>query len=235
MNDFFSRTEMLIGSERLNILSQSKVAIVGIGGVGSYAVEALARSGIGAIVMIDGDNVDRTNINRQIHANGHTIGMPKVHAMEKRVLSINPIIKIDTHHMEYNSETSQILIERDYDYVIDAIDTISAKIDLVIQCKDMGIPIISSMGAGNKMDPTAFRVTDIFETHTDPIARIMRSRLRDEGIDNLKVVWSDETPIRRDTDGPRVPSSIAFVPSVAGLIMAGEVIKDLINWEASMA
>lgn len=231
MNDFFSRTEMLIGSKELNILSQSKVAVVGIGGVGSYAVEALARSGVGAIVMVDGDSVDRTNINRQIHANVHTIGLPKVHAMKERVLSINPIIEVETYHMEYNSETSQMLIERDYDYVIDAIDTISAKIDLVIQCKDMEIPIISSMGAGNKMDPTAFRVTDIFDTHTDPIARIMRSRLRDEGIDDLKVVWSDERPIRRHTDGPRVPSSIAFVPSVVGLIMAGEVIKDLINWE----
>lgn len=230
MKDVFCRTEMLIGDENLDILSKSKIAVIGIGGVGSYTVEALARSGVGAIAMVDKDSIDKTNINRQIHANHHTIGLPKVDVMKERILAINPDIELETYHMEYNSHNSQI-IDREFDYVVDAIDTLSAKVDLVIRCKEMGIPIISSMGAGNKMDPTAFKVIDIFKTHTDPIARIMRGRLREAGIDSLKVVWSDERPIKRHVDGTRGPSSIAFVPSVAGLVMAGEVIKDLISWE----
>lgn len=231
MKNFFSRTEMLIGSEGLNVLSQSEVAVFGIGGVGSYTVEALARSGVGSIVMIDGDYIDKTNINRQIHANIHTIGLSKVHAMKNRILSINPNMKVEIYHMEYNNQTSQILLNSTYDYVVDAIDTISAKIDLVVRCKEMGIPVISSMGAGNKMDPTAFEVTDIFNTHTDPIARIMRSQLRKRNIDNLKVVWSDEQPMKgQSSRRQRVPASIAFVPATVGLIMAGQVIKDLINW-----
>lgn len=231
MKNLFSRTEMLIGSEGLNVLSQSEVAVFGIGGVGSYTVEALARSGVGSIVMIDGDYIDKTNINRQIHANIHTIGLSKVHAMKNRILSINPNMKVEIYHMEYNNQTSQILLNSTYDYVVDAIDTISAKIDLVVRCKEMGIPVISSMGAGNKMDPTAFEVTDIFNTHTDPIARIMRSQLRKRNIDNLKVVWSDEQPMKgQSSRRQRVPASIAFVPATVGLIMAGQVIKDLINW-----
>ncbi|NMA95538.1 MAG: tRNA threonylcarbamoyladenosine dehydratase [Clostridiales bacterium] len=232
MDDIFSRTEMLIGSSGLERLQNSKVTVVGIGGVGSYTAEALARSGIGDITIIDSDKIDKTNINRQIHANVCTIGLAKVDVMSRRMLAINPDINIKTHYGEYNRNFPE-LISADCDYVIDAIDTISSKIDLVIQCKQMSIPIISSMGAGNKLDPTKFKVGDIFETHTDPIARIMRRRLKDLNIDRLKVVWSAEKPIVYKQDGTRVPSSIAFVPSVVGLIMAGEVIKDLIGWESS--
>jgi len=221
---------MLIGSKGMEILSQSKVAIFGVGGVGSYVAEALARSGIGHIVLIDKDIIDETNINRQIHANIHTIGIAKVIAMKERILCINPCAKVDTYEMEYNSQNSEQLVDEDYDYVIDAIDTISAKIDLAIKCRQMDIPIISSMGAGNKMDPTAFKVVDIFETHTDPIARIMRHTLRKYNVDALKVVWSDEPPIKQGSKNHKAPASIAFVPSVVGLIMAGQVIKELINW-----
>ncbi len=221
---------MLIGREALDILSHSKVAVFGVGGVGSYAAEALARSGIGHIVLIDSDCIDETNINRQIHANSYTVGLPKVDVMKDRILSINPYAHVDAYDMEYNSQTSQKLLNRDYNYVIDAIDTITAKIDLVVRCKQMSIPIISSMGAGNKMDPTAFKVVDIFETHTDPIARIMRSQLRNHDVGELKVVWSDEPPIKKQSNKSKIPASIAFVPSTVGLIMAGQVIRDLIGW-----
>lgn len=230
MDKIFSRTEMLIGSKGMDVLSKSKVAIFGVGGVGSYAAEALARSGIGHITLIDKDVIDKTNINRQIHANIHTIGKPKVIAMRERILSINPYAEVDVYHMEYNNQNSQMLIKTDYDYVIDAIDTISAKIDLVIRCKQMKIPIISSMGAGNKLDPTAFKVVDVFDTHTDPIARIMRNALRKHNITDLKVVWSDESPVNKQSTDGRILASIAFVASVVGLIMAGQVIKDLIDW-----
>lgn len=241
----FSRTEKLIGKEGLKKLKNSKVAIFGIGGVGSFAVEALARTGIGSLVLIDYDCISLTNLNRQIHANLKTIGRPKVEVMMERILDINPNLNVVTHRNFYNQENADILLNSTYDYVIDAIDSIRPKIDLVIRCKEKGLPIISSMGAGNKLDPTAFEVTDIFKTSVDPIARIMRYELRKKGIQDLKVVFSKEVPIRLDNpnDSPNfcdrakkenimkhsTPGSIAFIPSVVGLILAGEVIKDLLK------
>ncbi len=243
MQHAFTRTEWLIGKQALEKLSQSTVAVFGIGGVGSFAAEALARSGIGTLVMIDYDLVSITNLNRQIHADMTTIGKPKVEVMKQRILNINPGINVICHAEFYRPETANKLIIDDYDYVVDAIDTIASKIDLVVTCKTKGIPVISSMGAGNKMDPTAFRVGDIYETSVDPIAKIMRSKLRKLGIQSLKVVFSTEIPTKPKyaSDGPdcingegskkpkNPPGSIAFVPSVAGLIMAAEVVRDLID------
>ncbi|HHY82316.1 MAG TPA: tRNA threonylcarbamoyladenosine dehydratase [Clostridiales bacterium] len=243
----FSRAEMLIGYEALNKLKNSKVAIFGIGGVGSFAVEALARAGLGSFVLVDDDCVCLTNLNRQLHASMNTLGRPKVEVMKERILSINPDAEVTACQVFYTSETGQDLIRNDYDYVIDAIDTVSAKIDLAVRCSEMGIPIISSMGAGNKMDPTRFRVADIYSTSVDPLAKVMRRELRKRGIGRLKVVYSTEPPLTpqvtdldlaKESTGTRgqvkrraVPGSISFVPSVAGLIIAGEVIRDLIGWK----
>jgi len=245
----FSRAELLIGTESLEKLKQSRVAVFGIGGVGTFAVEALARTGVGSFVLVDDDCVCLTNINRQIHATRKTVGKPKVEVMKERILSINPKAEVITHQKFYSSESAEELLAPDYDYVIDAIDTISAKIDMVVRCKAAGIPIISSMGAGNKMDPTAFRVSDIYKTSVDPIAKVMRRELKRRGVDSLKVVYSTEVPLkplvlesdcrnscictnkdRTCTQRRSIPGSIAFIPSVAGLIIGGEVIKDLIGW-----
>ncbi|NLA83819.1 MAG: tRNA threonylcarbamoyladenosine dehydratase [Clostridiales bacterium] len=246
----FSRTEMLIGKEALCKLKSSKVAVFGIGGVGTFAVEALIRSGLGSIVLVDDDVVSRSNLNRQLHATQDTIGKPKVEVMRDRILSINPDVNVTTYQMFYTKETGHLLLKPDYDYVIDAMDTVSAKIDLVVRCKEMGIPIISSMGAGNKMDPARFRIADIYSTSVDPLAKVMRRELRKRNIDSLKVVYSTEPPlppmeaegdsagdesITGLTRGPKkrrsVPGSISFVPSVAGLTIGGEVIRDLIGWK----
>ena len=248
----FSRTEMLIGAEALQKLKNSKVAVFGVGGVGSFAVEALARSGLGSFVLIDDDVVCLTNLNRQLHATLDTIGRPKVEVMKERIISINADAKVETYQEFYTAGKGEKLLQNDYDYVIDAIDTVSAKIDLAVRCSDMGIPIISSMGAGNKMDPTLFKVDDIFNTSVDPLAKVMRRELRKKGIKRLKVVYSTEPPLvpqftaqdfARESmaavstrgEGKRrsVPGSISFVPPAAGLIIAGEVIKDLISWECS--
>ena len=234
----FSRTELLIGEEALEKLKHSRVAVFGVGGVGGYVVEALARSGVGALDLIDNDCVDISNINRQIIATMDAIGKPKVDVAKERVLKINPNMTVHTHQMFYLPETADKFDFTEYDYVVDAIDTVSGKIALVMQAKEAGTPIICAMGAGNKLDPTAFEVTDIYKTTVCPLAKVMRRELKKRGIKKLKVVYSKEQPISpKKTDqeefmksGKRqIPGSIAFVPSVVGLIIAGEVIKDLIK------
>ena len=222
----FQRLKLLIGEENFSKLGKSTVAVFGVGGVGSFAVEALARSGIGHLVLIDKDDIDATNINRQIHALGSTVGKSKVEVMRERIHDINPAAQVDTIQKFFlpDENVEDFFICR-YDYVVDAIDTLTAKIFLVEECNRRGLKIISSMGAGNKLDATRFKVSDIFQTSVDPVAKIMRKKLKERGIKNLKVVWSDENPLPvKDFIG-----SAAFVPSVAGLIMAGEVVKDLLS------
>ena len=221
----FSRTEMLIGKCGIEKLNNSKVAIFGIGGVGSYAVEALARAGVGSFLLIDGDEVDITNLNRQIIATTKTIGKSKVEAAKERILEINSNAKVELYKEFFMPESKEILDET-VDYIVDAVDTVTAKIELVIRANRLGIPIISSMGTGNKLDPTKFEVTDIYKTSVCPLAKVMRKELRKRGVESLKVVYSKEEPISIKNESP---SSISFVPSVAGLIIAGEVIKDIIK------
>lgn len=232
----FSRTEMLIGSDALEKLRGSCVAVFGVGGVGGYAVEALARGGVGTIHIIDNDDVALTNINRQIIATHDTIGMRKVDAAKARILSINPDCKVITHDVFYTPETSGEFDFSQFDYVIDAIDTVTGKIGLVMKAKEAGTPIISSMGTGNKLDPTAFEVADIYKTSVCPLAKVMRYELKKRGVKKLKVVYSKELPAAPAADSEestefrrRIPASISFVPPVAGLILAGEVIKDIIK------
>ena len=226
MSDRFQRTKLLLGEENFPKLSAATVAVFGIGGVGSFTVEALARSGIGRLILIDKDDIDATNINRQIHALNSTVGKSKVEIMRERIHEINPAAQVDTIQKFFlPSEHAEDFFICRYDYVVDAIDTLTAKIFLVEECTRRGIKIISSMGAGNKLDATRFRVGDIFQTSVDPVAKIMRKQLKLRGIKNLKVVWSDEQPL----PVKNFIGSVAFVPSVAGLIMAGEVVKDLIS------
>lgn len=233
MNERFSRTELLITEEKANLLKNKRVAIFGVGGVGGYIAEALARCGIGNIDLIDGDKVNATNINRQIIALTSTIGKPKVEVMRDRILDINPQANVKTYEVFYNKENSNTFNFKDYDYIADAIDMISAKLDLIVNAKTSGTPIISAMGAGNKLDPTMFQVSDIYETEICPLARVMRKELRKRNIDSLKVVYSKEESAKSITfeEGITKPisGSISFVPSVMGLIMAGEIIKDLIK------
>lgn len=236
MPDRFLRTELLLGEAAMNKLANSHVAVFGIGGVGGYAVEALVRSGLGAIDIIDNDTVCITNINRQIYATEKTIGMYKVDVAKERILDINPNIKIKAYRTFFLPETAYEFDFSEYDYIVDAIDTVAGKIALVECANAAGVPIISSMGAGNKTDPTAFDVTDIYKTTVCPLARVMRRELRRRGIEKLKVVYSKQPALipqhsdRQSDNGSRrqVPGSTAFVPSVAGLIIAGEVVKDLI-------
>lgn len=229
MDNQFSRTEMLIGKENVQKLHSKKVAVFGIGGVGSFVVEALVRAGIENFVLVDKDVVDITNLNRQIIATHNTIGMPKVEVAKKRILEINPNAKISTYQEFFMPKTEGIL-DNTIDYIADCIDTVTAKIELVVRANKMGIPIISSMGTGNKLDPTKFEVTDIYKTSVCPLAKVMRKELKNRDIKNLKVVYSKEQPIiGDDINEKRVPKSISFVPSVAGLIIAGEIIKDLIK------
>ena len=226
MNDRFQRLELLIGAENFSKLSAATVALFGIGGVGSFTVEALARCGIGHLILIDKDNVDETNINRQIHALTSTIGRSKVEVMHERIKQINPAATVDTIQKFFlPSENAEDFFVCRYDYVVDAIDTLTAKIFLVEECTRRGIKIISSMGAGNKLDPTRFRVSDVFQTSVDPVAKVMRKKLRERGINRLKVVWSDENPL----PVKNFIGSVSFVPSAAGLIIAGEVVRDLIS------
>lgn len=241
----FSRTELIIGPEGLEKLKNTCVAILGVGGVGSFAVEALARCGIGKLVLVDKDDVDITNINRQIHANLQTVGRSKVELMKERIATINPECEVVALQMFYNEETRDRFFAHRLDYVIDAMDTISAKIDLVVECKRRGIPIVSSMGAANKLDPTRFQVADISETSYDPIAKVMRRELRKRGIhQGVTVVYSKEEPVKKradvlekivsDPDSPirkakEPPASNAFVPPVSGLYMAGIVFNDLMG------
>lgn len=247
MQNQFSRTELLLGKEQMQRLAAARVAVFGIGGVGGYTVEALVRSGIGAIDLIDDDKVCLTNLNRQIIATRNTIGRYKVDVMKERIMEINPDCQVETHRCFYLPETKDDFDFAQYSYVVDAVDTVTAKLQLVVEAGEKQVPIISSMGAGNKLDPTAFEVTDIYKTSVCPLAKVMRRELRKRGVERLKVVYSREPamkPVKTEEDTRElhedlaetghtgmqkkaVPGSIAFVPSVAGLIIAGEVIKDL--------
>ena len=222
----FARTELLLGKEALQLLSNSRVAIFGVGGVGGYVAEALARTGIGHLDLIDKDTVSLSNINRQIIALHSSLDRPKVEVMKERILDINPAADVHTYQCFYLPETSSQFDFSQYDYVVDAVDTVTAKLQLIVQAKQTGTPIICSMGAGNKLDPTAFEVADIFKTSVCPLARVVRQECKKRGIKDVKVVYSKEQPIKT---GASVPASCAFVPSVAGLIIAGQVIKDLIK------
>lgn len=240
----FARTELLLGKPAMEHLADCHVAVFGIGGVGGYVCEALARSGIGAFDLIDNDRVCLSNINRQIIATRKTVGEYKTFVMKERILDINPDAKVNTYQCFFLPENASDFPFDQYDYVVDAVDTVTAKIELVMQCEKAGVPIISSMGAGNKLDASAFRVADVYKTNIDPLAKVMRRELKKRGIKKLKVVYSEEIPLVplpdpeagisddscKETGASRrraTPGSTAFVPSVAGLIIAGEVIKDL--------
>ena len=244
----FSRTQLLLGQEGMEKLYRARVAVFGIGGVGGYTVEALARSGVGTLDLIDDDRICLTNLNRQIFATHKTVGQYKVDIAQQRILEINPKAVVHTYKTFYAPQTAELFDFSQYDYVVDAIDTVTGKLELVEQAEKAGVPIISSMGAGNKMDPTAFEVADIYETSVCPLARVMRRELKRRGIKKLKVVYSKEPPMtpiddmsiscrthcicppgtaRKCTQRRQVPGSNAFVPSVVGLIIAGEVVKDL--------
>ena len=253
MKEQFVRTQMLLGEEGMQKLAASRVAVFGIGGVGGHVVEGLARSGVGALDLIDHDRVSMSNLNRQIIATLDTIGELKVEAAAARIRSIDPDLKVVTHPVFYLPETKDRFDFRDYDYVVDAIDTVAGKLALIEAAREAGVPIICSMGAGNKLDPSAFQVADIYETSVCPLAKVMRRECRRRGIESLKVVYSREEPLkpagaqpaalkpagaqpeaeqaaadRRETpQGKRTPGSTAFVPAVAGLIIAGEVVRDL--------
>lgn len=238
MNEF-SRTELLLGKPAMDKLAASHVAVFGVGGVGSYAAEGLARSGIGKLTLVDYDHIDLTNINRQIHATHKTIGQAKVEVMKERIQDINPQAKVVTYQRFYEPGQDEDMIGADCNYIIDAMDTVTAKLELIVQAQLKGIPIISSMGAGNKLDPSRFEVDDIYNTSVCPLAKVMRRELRQRGIEALKVVYSREQPLKPLLDESnahmipakrrQVPGSIAFVPSVAGLILAGEVVRDLVQ------
>lgn len=238
MSEQFSRTELLLGRDAMERLKKSRVAVFGIGGVGGYVCEALVRSGIGAFDLIDSDKVSLSNLNRQIIATRQSIGKYKTEVMKERMLDINPEINVRIYNTFFLPENADEFPFYEYDYVIDAVDTVTAKIELVMKAKKTHVPIISSMGAGNKLDGSMFRAADIYETKVCPLARVMRRELKKRGVENLRVVYSEETPIcvnfsMENTDkvenrGKKtVPGSVAFVPSVAGLIIAGEVVKAL--------
>lgn len=236
----FSRTELLLGAKAIERLAAARVAVFGVGGVGGYAAEALVRSGVGSIDLIDNDTVSESNINRQIIALHSTIGQYKAEVAKARMLDINPAVKVNALNMFYTPETASQLDFTQYDYVVDAIDTVTGKIELVMNAHKCGVPIICSMGAGNKLDPTAFEVADIYSTSVCPLARVMRTELKKRGIKRLKVVYSKEKPIAPSAEAvervranealeskKQPPGSSAFVPSVVGLIIAAEVVKDL--------
>jgi len=244
----FSRTELLLGKETMDRLANARVAVFGVGGVGGYVCEALVRSGVGAFDLIDDDKVCLTNLNRQIIATRKTVGKYKVDVMRERILDINPDAQVRDHKCFFLPENADEFPFEEYDYVVDAVDTVTAKIALVLKAKEAGVPIISSMGAGNKLDGSQFRVADIYKTKVCPLAKVMRRELKKRGIKDLKVVYSEEIPTRpvedmaiscrtncicppgaahKCTERRDIPGSVAFVPSVAGLIIAGEVVKDL--------
>ena len=232
MENIFLRSEMLYGTNSTEILKKSKVAVFGIGGVGSYTAEGLARCGVGNITLIDNDTVSYTNINRQLIALHSTLGKQKTQVMSDRIKDINPLCNVTVLNMFYTPESNLDLSR--FDYIVDAIDTVSSKIHLAVICFEKNIPLISCMGAGNKLDPTAFKVADIFETSGCPLARVMRKELKAKGVKKLKVVYSTETPVTPlpldNQEGRRqIPASCAFVPSVAGLIAAGEVVKHIVG------
>ena len=223
------RSEMLLGSESMEKLKNASVIVFGVGGVGGYVAEALARMGVGRIALVDNDKVSVSNINRQIIALHSTVGQYKTEVMRDRILDINPNAKVETFNMFYLPENADSIDLKNYDYIADAIDTVSAKIELAVRADKFGVPIISAMGTGNKLDPTKLEVTDIHKTSGCPLARVMRKKLRDRGVKKLKVVYSKEEPVRPkfNAEKPSTPGSVAFVPSVAGLIMAGEIVRGL--------
>ena len=229
MDDQFTRLRWVAGNDSIDIMKTKHVAVFGCGGVGSYVIEALARSGVGSLTLIDKDVVDITNINRQLIADTTTIGMPKVEVEKERLLRINPTLRVTTYQMFYDASHADEILNTNFDYVIDAIDCVTSKINLVEECFKRKIPIICSMGTGNKLDPTKFEISDISKTSVCPLAKVMRKELSKRGIKHLKVVYSKEEPKRFDETNKRTPASISFVPSVAGLVLASEVIKDLIN------
>ena len=223
-----SRTELLIGKENIQKLAKSKVIVYGIGGVGSFVVEGLVRAGVENIILVDGDMIALSNLNRQIHATISNIGKLKVDCMKERILSINPKVNVETYIPQDIENGEEMLIDDTIDYVVDAVDTITTKLKLIQKAKDKQIPIISCMGTGNKLDPTKFEIADIYKTSVCPLAKVMRKELKKRGIQDLKVLYSREEPIKHDMES-RTPASISFVPSVAGMIIAGEVIKDIIK------
>lgn len=231
----FSRTEMLIGEEGIEKLNNSKIAIFGIGGVGSYVAEALARSGVGNFILVDNDKVTITNINRQIIATTKTIGQYKVDLMKQRILDINPEAEVETYKTFYMPDCKENILDNSIDYIVDAIDTVTAKIYLIEEAQRLNIPIISSMGTGNKLDPSKFEITDIYKTSVCPLAKVMRKELKQRNIKKLNVLYSKEEPVKikrdseEETTKKQVPGSIAFSPSVAGLMIASKVVKDIIN------
>lgn len=236
MQEQFTRTALLLGEEGIHKLNRSRVAVFGIGGVGGYTVEALARSGVGHFLLVDNDKVALSNLNRQIIATLDTVGKYKTRVMKERILSINPEAEVETRECFFLPENAEEFDFSSFDYVVDAVDTVAAKLELVVRAQKAGVPVISSMGAGNKLDPTRFEVADIYQTSVCPLARVMRRELKARGVKGLKVVYSREeprtpvkSPLEEDKASARrsIPGSIAFVPSVAGLIAAGEVIKDL--------
>ena len=246
----FSRTELLIGEDGINKLQNAKVAIFGVGGVGSFVVEGLVRAGVGHFVIVDDDKICLTNLNRQIIATRKTIGKYKVDVAKERILDINPNATVETYQEFYMPNSESNILKEDLDYVVDCIDTVTAKIELVMNCKKMNIPIISAMGTGNKLDPSKFEITDIYKTSVCPLAKVMRKELRKRNVDSLKVIYSKEEPIKinQESNGScktncicppgtkrkcsirnQVPGSISFVPSVAGLMIAGEIVKEIIK------
>ena len=223
-----SRTELLIGKDNIQKLANSKVIVYGIGGVGSFVVEGLVRAGVENIILVDNDVIAPSNLNRQIHATIPNIGKLKVDCMKERILSINPKVNVETYIPQSVENGEETLIDNTIDYVVDAVDTITTKLKLIQKAKEKQVPIISCMGTGNKLDPTQFEITDIYKTSVCPLAKVMRKELKKRGIQDLKVLYSKEEPIKHDMES-RTPASISFVPSVAGMMIAGEVIKDIIK------
>lgn len=232
MSEWLKRTKLLIGDDKVDLLGKKRVAVFGVGGVGGYVCEALVRSGVGRFDLIDKDKVSESNINRQIIALHSTIGRSKVEVMKERMTDINPNVEINTYESFFLPDNASLFPFSEYDYVVDAVDTVTAKIELVMQCDTAHVPIISAMGAGNKLDATGFKVLDIYKTKMCPLAKVMRRELKARGIKKLKVVYSEEKPIRLDYNDDNiknVPGSISYVPSVCGLVIAGEVVNDLIS------
>lgn len=234
MNAFYERTARMLGEEAVEKLKNARIALFGLGGVGGHAAEALARAGVGHLTLVDGDTVSESNMNRQLFAVQSTVGLPKTEAAKRRLSDINPSIKIDARPLFVTADNLSEFDFSTYDYIIDAIDTVSSKIAIIMAAKETDTPIISCMGAGNKLDPTAFRVADIYQTSVCPLARVMRLELRRRGVKKLRVVYSEEPPVKVEKEivnGKPVPGSVSFVPSVAGLILAGEAIKAIAGIE----
>ncbi len=229
MREELSRSVLLVGEEAIEKLKRAKIAVFGLGGVGGYVCEALARAGIGSMLLVDNDTVNLSNINRQIIALHSTVGQKKTEVMKKRILDINPDIDVQVRDEFFLPENSSSFVFKDFDYIVDAIDTVTAKIELIMKAKEYSVPVISAMGAGNKLDAGAFEVTDIYSTHDCPLAKVMRRELKKRGVESLKVVYSTATAIKPDTDERGVVGSMSYVPGVSGLILAGEVIKDIIG------